>query len=117
MKATGSYLETSFEMWLKTEGITGYEREFTFTKGRKWRFDFAWREQRVAVEIDGLTNSGGSHQNIKGVLNDCEKYEAALAAGWVVYRVPGPWVATKRRNVWRGKTMLTLRKLLAKEEQ
>ena len=76
--------------------------------GRKWRFDFAWRQQQVAVEIDGLTNRGGSHQNVKGVLSDCEKYEAALAAGWIVYRVPGPWVATKRRNIWRGKVMQTL---------
>ena len=59
----GSYLETSFEMWLQSEGITGFEREFTFTVGRKWRFDFAWRQQQVAVEIDGLTNRGGSHQN------------------------------------------------------
>ena len=110
--ATGSYLEHSFEMWLQSEGITGFEREFTFAPPRKWRFDFAWRQQQVAVEIDGLRRSGGSHQKIAGVLNDCEKYEAALAAGWIVYRVPGPWVATKRRNVWRGKTMATLKKLL-----
>ena len=38
----------------------------------------------------------GGHQTVKGVLQDAEKYEAALLAGWRVYRVPGPWIAEGR---------------------
>ena len=112
----GSYLEEAFALWLKQEGIGGYEREHEFALdgrlGRRWRFDFAWIEQKVAVEIEGLTQQGGRHQRIGGFLDDAEKYEMALLLGWSVYRVPGPWVATTKRHIWRPQVMITLSALL-----
>lgn len=70
--------------------------EYRFHPIRRWRFDFAWPEHRLAVEVDGLVWSGrGGHQTVDGILADCEKYEAALLAGWIVYRVPGPWLTAR----------------------
>lgn len=38
-------------------------RELVFYPGRRWRFDFAWEAQRVAVEVDGgaWAPGGGRH--------------------------------------------------------
>ena len=54
----------------------------------------------------------GGHQTVKGVLQDAEKHEAALLAGWRVYRVPGPWIAEGDRAIWRPQVMDTLKALL-----
>jgi len=40
----------------------------------------------VAVEVEGGTWSGGRHTTGVGFRNDCEKYNAATALGWRVYR-------------------------------
>ena len=109
---TQSYLETSFELMLKHHGIGGYEREYQFDPPRQWRFDFAWLRAFVAVEVEGLVHEGGRHQRVKGFMDDAEKYEAALVGGWRVYRVPGPWVATPKRHVWRAEMVEALRVLI-----
>ena len=111
-------LERDFEFWLSCEtGIPPYEREFRFHPTRRWRFDFAWPDKKVAVEIDGLLYDGqGGHQSVRGYVQGCEKYEAALNLGWRVYTVPGPWVVQgsgrSKREVWRPEVMDTLRNLL-----
>ena len=51
--------------------------------------------------------AGGRHQRLAGFLKDAEKYEAAMCLGWRVYRVPGPWVATRKRHIWREQVMTT----------
>jgi len=61
------------------------EREVRFHDTRRWRFDFAWRAYRVAVEIDGGTFSGHkSHTSGRGIDADNEKRNAALELGWRV---------------------------------
>lgn len=61
----------------------------------QWSFDFAWEQQRVALEIEGLvvfkgkdghTQVGGRHANIAGFKDDCEKYAWAAVMGWRVLR-------------------------------
>lgn len=66
------------------------EREHRFAPPRRFRFDFAWVEQRVAVEIDGGTWVGGRHSHGKGYERDCEKSALAAANGWrVLHLTPG----------------------------
>lgn len=60
-----------------------YEREFRFHKTRRWRFDFAWPELKVACEVDG----GGHKMYWKTYRNDVEKMNAALFLGWQVFRI------------------------------
>ena len=108
-----SHLEEAFVTWLgQNPDIPAPVREYEFAKPRRWRFDFAWPDVRVAVEIEGLTRDGGRHQKRQGFLADAEKYEAALMLGWTVYRVPGPWVMEGDRWTWREKTLEVLRYLL-----
>lgn len=69
---------------LKNENIV---KEFRFHPVRKWRFDYAFPERRVAVEVDGGVWTGGRHINPAGYINDMEKLNTAASMGWLVLRI------------------------------
>lgn len=47
---------------------------------RDWRFDFAWPEQKAAVEIEGGIWVRGAHVRGEHFESDARKYNAAQAA-------------------------------------
>ena len=51
-----------------------------------WRFDMAWPEYMVALEIEGGGWVGGRHTRGKGFYGDMRKYHAAVCLRWQVYR-------------------------------
>lgn len=67
-------------------GLPPLEREHRFCVDRKWRFDFALVEQRIAVEVDGGTRQNGRHNRAGGYAKDAEKINAAQGLGWTVFR-------------------------------
>jgi very-short-patch-repair endonuclease len=62
--------------------------EHTFHPTRKWRFDFACKSARCAIELDGgaFLPFGGRHGRGMGMVKDCEKYRAAADLGWRIWR-------------------------------
>jgi hypothetical protein len=71
-------------------GLPEPQREFVFHHKRKWRFDLAWPDLLIAVEIEGGIWVGGRHVRGEGYEADCEKYNEAQLAGWMVLRfTPG----------------------------
>ena len=65
------------------------KKEYRFHPVRRWRFDFAWPEFKVALEAEGGTWSSkgkSRHTTAKGFHDDCEKYNEATLLGWHVYR-------------------------------
>jgi very-short-patch-repair endonuclease len=92
--ALGSDGERAFETQLRQVGITGAVRELQFDAGRGWRFDFAWLEELVAVEIEGGTWAAGRHNRGAGFQADCIKYAEAAIRGWLVLRVTTEMVET-----------------------
>ena len=79
-----------FERLLRSVGLPAPVREHRFHAVRRWRFDYAWPEQRVALEVDGGVWTGGRHTRGAGFIKDIEKLNAATFAGWRVVRVvPG----------------------------
>jgi len=60
--------------------------EYRFLKKRKFRFDFAWPDRMIAMEVEGGVWSGGRHTTGKGYTRDLEKYNLATLHGWEVYR-------------------------------
>lgn len=75
---------------LQLAGLPKPEREFLFHRKRKWRFDLAWPELLIAVEVEGGIWVGGRHVRGEGYEADCEKYNEAQLAGWMVLRfTPG----------------------------
>jgi very-short-patch-repair endonuclease len=76
--------EEELALHLRHQGIE-YEREYRFSE-RRWRADFALLEHRILIEVEGGTHSAGRHVRGKGYEADCEKYNAAVLAGWRVLR-------------------------------
>jgi len=85
-------LEDRLAFQMKAWGLPEPEREYRFDPTRRWRFDFAWPQYKLAVEVEGVTWAGGRHQRVSGYEADAEKYNAAAAAGWKVLRFTGTHV-------------------------
>lgn len=68
-------------------GLPAPMAEYRFHPERRWRFDYAWPAQRVALEVEGGVWTGGRHTRGAGFLGDMEKYNAAALLGWRVLRV------------------------------
>jgi len=62
--------------------------EHRFHETRRWRFDWAWPDHRVAIEIEGGVWTAGRHTRGQGFLADIEKYNAAAELGWRLLRYP-----------------------------
>ena len=89
------------------------EREYRFWPTRRWRFDLAWPEFRVAVEVDGGVyargddgQQGGRHQRPEGFERDCEKLSLAAAHGWRVLKVTPRQVQDGRAVEWLAHALL-----------
>ncbi len=67
-------------------------QEYRFHETRKWRFDFAYPDQNLAIEVEGGIWSGGRHTRGKGYEDDCEKYNTAALRGWTVLRFTGDMI-------------------------
>ncbi|MFD2177780.1 hypothetical protein A8L45_08045 [Veronia pacifica] len=84
-----SNLEATLAMQLLVVGVPEPEREYRFHPIRRWRFDFAWPDRLLAVEVEGGGWSGGRHTRCKGFASDMVKYSEAMRLGWTVYRCDG----------------------------
>lgn len=62
-------------------------REYRFHPTRRWRFDFAWPDKKLALEVEGGIWVNGAHNRGEHFISDCDKYNAATLDGWRVFRV------------------------------
>lgn len=90
-----STLEREFETrLLQLSDLPQPESEYSFHPERKWRFDFAYPDKRLAIEIEGGTWSHGRHSRPLGFSADCEKYNEATVLGWRVLRFTSDMLRT-----------------------
>jgi len=81
-------------------------KEYRFHANRQWRFDFCWRPQLVACEIEGgiwlQTKTGRSkgHAHPERFESDCEKYNEAALYGWLLIRVTPAMIRDGRALDW-----------------
>ena len=70
------------------ESATGkkWVTEHRFHKTRRWRFDFANIEKKIAIEIEGGLWISGRHNRAPGMIKDIEKYNSAVCLGWRLLR-------------------------------
>lgn len=80
-------LEASFWQNWRDTAFAMPMPEYHFNKGRsKHRFDFAWPELMLAVEIEGGVFSNGGHTRGSGYIKNLLKYNLAAELGWLVLR-------------------------------
>lgn len=60
--------------------------EHRFHVTRRWRFDYAWPDYQVALEVEGGVWVGGRHTSGAGFVKDMEKYNEAACMGWRIIR-------------------------------
>lgn len=72
--------------YFKAFGLPEPVEEHRFHPVRRWRFDYAWPNKKVALEVEGGTWSGGRHTRGSGFEGDCLKYSEAAIMGWKVIR-------------------------------
>lgn len=78
--------ERIFLQRLKAANIPTPVAEYRFC-ARRWRFDWAFIEQKVAVEVEGGIWTQGRHNRGAGFLADMDKYNTAATLGWRLLRV------------------------------
>ena len=61
-------------------------KEYAFHPTRRWRFDYAIPQYKIAIEVEGGVWISGRHINPKGFLSDMEKYNEATRLGWRLIR-------------------------------
>lgn len=74
--------------------------ELLFHPKRKWRFDFAWEEQKLALEIHGGIHSGGRHTRGRGFVEDRAKMNEATLLGWTVLEVTPEHIKSGQLRAW-----------------
>lgn len=81
-----SIYELQVKALLKQAGIKGWVEEFKFHPTRRFRFDFAFPKQKIAVEVDGSIWVKGRHNFGKGMVADYVKLNQATLLGWRILR-------------------------------
>ena len=61
-------------------------REHKFLPTRRWRFDLAFLESKLAVEVEGGIWTYGRHNRAIRFIKDMEKYNQACLLGWNLLR-------------------------------
>jgi hypothetical protein len=79
---------------MRAAGLPIPAREHRFCDHRGWRFDFAWPDRMLALEVEGGIWSGGRHTRGAGFEADCEKYNTATISGWRVLRVTSSMITS-----------------------
>lgn len=78
----------------------GYTTELQFHPTRKWRFDYAWEEQQIALEVHGGVHRQGRHTRGEGFTTDREKMNEAALLGWTVIEVTPEHIKSGQLAKW-----------------
>ena len=103
-----SALEVRLLGQIRFSGLPTATLEYKFHPTRQWRFDFAFPEHKIAVEVEGGTWTNGAHSRGKHFEGDCEKYNEAVLLGWRVLRFTTDMVSD-------GRALATLKAILNDE--
>lgn len=93
---------------LKIIGIESV-KEYKFLEDRRFRFDLAIPEKKIAIEFEGGTFTNGRHTRGKGYSRDAKKYNLAVMHGWKLLRYTTD--RTNKRN-WEFEVAEEIKKLI-----
>lgn len=87
-------------MLLRLVNTPRYQTEFKFHPTRKWRFDYAWPERKVAIEFHGKVWRQGGHTRGSGFIKDREKMNEAIMHGWKVLEITQEHIDSGLAEKW-----------------
>ncbi|AJE36341.1 hypothetical protein G9455_11630 [Aeromonas hydrophila] len=74
--------------------------ELVFHPKRKWRLDFAWPANMIALEVHGGIHSGGRHTRGRGFVEDRAKMNEAALLGWTVIEATPEHIKSGQLRAW-----------------
>lgn len=102
-----SELEAHLAWHIRVSGLPTPEREYRAIPGRKHRFDFAWPNFKLLLDVQGGIFNKGKHGRGLGIMQDQEKLNLATIEGWHVMQV-------STRHVTQGQAIQWLRRFFEK---
>ena len=76
------YNQDIVSAYFKQCGLPAPVFELRFHSVRRWRFDLAFPDQKVALEVQGGIFTGGRHNRGAAMLKEWVKLNTAAAMGW-----------------------------------
>jgi very-short-patch-repair endonuclease len=73
--------------------------EYKFHPDRRWRFDYALVDSRIAIEIEGGLWLQGRHNRPLSMIKDFEKYNNAAMLGWRILKYTPQQITNTRQVV------------------
>lgn len=98
-------IQRAFAECCRFKGVPEPVPEYRFHAERLWRWDYAWPDQLVALEVDGGVWTGGKHGRGSGIVKDHEKRNAGAVLGWRLLLV------VPKQLLWDGTAMMVGRAL------
>lgn len=96
-----SALELELRGQLLIFGLTkGIEFEFAAVPGRRFRWDIAFKEKRLLIEVNGGIWHKGGHSTGKGITRDCEKNNLAVLLGYRCLAVTADHIKSGQALKW-----------------
>jgi hypothetical protein len=99
-KKEPSPLEERLVGQIQEAGLPAPAREHRFAAPRRWRFDFAWPDRLLAVEVQGGVFVQGKHGRGAGIAKDAEKLSHAAIRGWRVLLATAPQIRSGEAVGW-----------------
>lgn len=89
MSSTAGRYASVISALCKADNVPPPVMELVFAPPRKWRFDFAWPDHKIALEVQGGAHIRGRHSRGPALRLEHEKLNAAAVAGWrVLFAMP-----------------------------
>jgi len=97
---SGSALEQQLAWLIRVSGLPVPVYQFKFHPTRRWKFDAAYPDRWLAIEVMGGAWVQGHHSRGQGVEDDAEKLSHAAMAGWRVLVFTGQQIKDGRALQW-----------------
>lgn len=96
----GSTLEQEFAWQIRMLQLPTPTFQYRFLPPRRFRFDVAYPDLKLAVELNGATWVQGRHTRGQGAASDAEKLSLAAIHGWCVLVAVAEQVRDGRAVKW-----------------
>ncbi len=109
-KASEEFRRQAFLAMCRSHGIPEPIWELYFFPGRKFRFDWAWPENKIALEVQGGNWIGGRHVRPAALEDEHDKRNEAAISNWrILYCTP--------EEVTTGEVFPVIKRALGLEEK